>query len=116
MTSKHLRRSVRQEERGASVYGLQRHRGSGNGMRKNDGSGGELGPSGRGLSVEFKSTTAKSFRLTLVDLLVAEKHALLSGYDVLFGIDFLDERGETHRYVVQTEEDYLLLQEQRDCS
>lgn len=97
----HQKRSHKQEARGAKVYSGQVNSGSGNGDRKNDVRNDDL-------SIEFKSTVAKSYSLRLADLVLAYRQALIEGRDSLFGIDFHDvETNRTHRYVVQTEDQYL---------
>lgn len=99
--SDHLQRSRKQEKRGAKIYGGTQNAGSGNGSRKNDVRTADL-------SIEFKTTTQKGYRLTLAELLLCSRQALIEGRDALFGIDF--EVGKlTHRFVVQTEHQYLAM-------
>ena len=105
--NEHQRRSRAQEDRATRVYGGTRKSGSGNGTRKNDVWTDKL-------AIEFKTTTAKQYSLKLAELQLAERQALLVGRDMLFGIDYVDGRGVTHRYVVQTEADYLAMQEHAD--
>jgi len=96
--------SQKQERRGAKVYGGTTNSGSGNGGRKND----VRTPS---LSIEFKTTSKRSFRLTILQLLLAQRNALIEGRDALFGIDFRDGV-KIHRFVVQTEDQYLEMRDQ----
>lgn len=98
----HLQRSRKQEKRGAKVYGGTLNAGSGNGARKNDVRSDDL-------SIEFKTTAAKSYSLKLAELLLASRQALIEGRDALFAIDFAAGK-LTHRYVVQTEHQYLAMQ------
>lgn len=111
MGNEHQKRSRQQEDRAARVYGGSRNPGSGNGATKNDVRTDSGGPGGSGHSIEFKTTTRKSYGLTLDELLLAERNALLDGRDVLFGIDYRDLKGKTHRYVVETEADFLAKEE-----
>lgn len=107
MTTDNQRRSRRQENRAAKVYGGKVTSGSGNttGL-KNDVNTVDL-------SIEFKTTKQKSYNLRLDGLRKAEKEALLNGREALFGIDF--ETGpRTFRYVVLSEYDYLQMREQLD--
>jgi hypothetical protein len=91
--NEHLRRSRKQEKRGAKLLGGSVNSGSGNGPRKNDVRSDEW-------SVEYKTTTAKSYSLKLADLEVAERQAILEHRSALFGIDFARGAGRTSRYVV----------------
>jgi hypothetical protein len=104
MTTKNQRRSRKQEKRGARVYGGIRNSGSGNTTgHKND-------VRSSTLSIEFKTTTNKSYGLKLAELQAAEDNALLDGRNALFGIDFEEQhlgKRKTFRYVVQTEYDFL---------
>lgn len=75
------KRSQRQEKRGADLLGGTRNSGSGNGpYRKNDVRSADL-------SVEYKTTKAKSYRLTNEELIKAEQYALLDGREMLFGLE-----------------------------
>ena len=99
----HLARSRKQEKRGAQVYGGTVNPGSGCGHRKND-------VTTSGHSIEFKTTTKKSYSLSLASLIDCERHALsLGGRVPLFGIDFATTAA-TYRYVLMTEFDYLQAQ------
>jgi hypothetical protein len=90
-----LNKSRRQEKTGAKRLGGTVNPGSGNGwMRKNDVRTPDL-------SIEYKYTEKKSFILRLADLLLAEKHALLDGRTMVFGISFADED-----FVVMRESDF----------
>lgn len=95
--NKHLRRSRMQERRGATRYGGRIMPGSGNGwFKKND----VRTPTE---SIEFKTTTADSYRLNAAELYRAYENAMLDGKTMLFIIDFA-ERGAT--YVTMDETDY----------
>lgn len=99
----HLKRSRRQEKRGAKAYGGVVNSGSGNQHRKND-------VRRPGFDVEFKTTTRKSYSLKLEDLVSAARHATLEHRDILFGIDFAPPAGtpgSTFRYVVCEESTIL---------
>ena len=97
--------SQRQERRGAKVYGGKVNSGSGN----TDGFKNDVRTDD--MSIEFKTTSNKSYSLRLDSLRTAEKEALRGGREsVLFGIDFRTPR-QTFRYVVLTEEEYLWMQE-----
>jgi hypothetical protein len=100
--NEHLRRSRKQEKRGAKVYGGTVNAGSGNKGRKNDVRADEW-------SIEFKTTSAASYSLKRADLLLAERHAILEHRRALFGIDFADGKSGTSRYVVLTEDDLVTL-------
>lgn len=91
------RKSQRQEKRGAALLGGSRNAGSGNKERKND-------VRAEDISVEYKYTDKKSYSLKLDELLQAEKHALLDGREMLFGI----EMGGRH-FVVLSEDYYVQL-------
>jgi hypothetical protein len=99
-----IRRSRRQERRGAGIFGGTVNAGSGNGARKND----VRTPTE---SIEFKSTKAASYSLKLADLGAAWVHALNDNRRMLFGIEFASrDRGIVPtRYIVMTEDDYLEL-------
>jgi hypothetical protein len=104
MTSEHLSRSRKQEQRGARLYNGTVNVGSGNKSRKNDVRSDDW-------SIEFKTTTAASYGLKLADLALAESQALREHRRVIFGIDFVGrEMGSkrvTSRYAVLTEDDLL---------
>jgi hypothetical protein len=100
--NEHLRRSRKQEKRGAKLFGGTVNAGSGNKGRKNDVQTEEW-------SIEFKTTTAKSYSLKRDELLLAERNALLAHRKALFGIDFAGGDNGTHRYIVVGEDDVLSL-------
>ena len=80
-----LKKSQRQERKGAAMHGGQVNSGSGNGTwRKND-------VRTEDLSLEYKYTDAKSYSLKIADLLKAEKYALIDGREMIFGISFSGE-------------------------
>ena len=95
--NEHLKRSKKQEKRGAKLYGGSVNAGSGNKSRKNDVRTDDW-------SIEFKTTNAASYSLRRADLELAERHAILEHRNALFGIDFAGRAG-TSRYVVLTEGD-----------
>lgn len=99
-----IRRSRKQERRGAKMFGGTVNAGSGNGARKND----VRTPTE---SIEFKSTRAASYSIKLADLGASWIHAINDSRRMLFGIEFAArERGIIPtRYVVMTEADYLEL-------
>lgn len=107
MVTDNQRRSRKQEARGAKVYGGRVNSGSGN----TDGFKNDVRT--KDLSIEFKTTKQKSYNLRLDALRVAEKEALLSFRDMLFGIDFETPKS-TFRYVVLTEMDYLLMHDRAE--
>lgn len=92
-----LKRSQRQERRGARILGGTVNSGSGNGpWRKND----VRTPL---FSIEYKTTTKKQFPLKSSDLAKAEENALLDGNrTMLFGIEMA---GRT--WMVIDEADFL---------
>jgi hypothetical protein len=95
---RHVKRSQQQERRGVSVLGGTLTGGSGNGWaRKND---------QRTLrwSVEYKRTDAQQITVKAKDLQTAEKHALLDGRNVLFGVEV-----GGRDYVILTREDFETL-------
>jgi hypothetical protein len=97
-----LQKSQRQERNGAQAHGGTQNSGSGNGwVRKNDVRTPEL-------SIEYKHTDKKQFPLKEVDLLLAERNALLDGRDMVFGISFHGGRN----WVVISEEDFLTMRGQ----
>ncbi|WP_019629611.1 hypothetical protein [Actinomadura atramentaria] len=72
--------SLRQEKAGAALHGGRRTPGSGNGWAvKNDVRTAKW-------SIEYKTTAKKSYTLKLDELLLAERHALLDGREMAFGI------------------------------
>jgi len=90
-----LKKSQRQEARLAKWYGGRVTPGSGNGwVHKND----VKTPT---LSIEAKYTDAKSYSLKLVDLIKAEKIALMDGRDSIFTVSFSGEE-----FVILREADY----------
>lgn len=90
-----MKRSQAQERRGAASFGGTVNSGSGNGeWRKND----VLTPE---FSIEFKRTDKKQYTFKSAELLTAEKHALLDGRIMLFGIEL-----GGRNYVLLTEEDF----------
>lgn len=98
MKPESLRRSQAQEKRGASAFGGTTNSGSGNGwVRKNDVRTPEY-------SIEFKTTKSKQYALKVTELLGAEKHALLDGRTMLFGIEM-----GGRNWIVLAEEDFLAL-------
>jgi hypothetical protein len=95
--NEHQRRSRLQERKGAKRYGGTTNSGSGNGwIRKND----VITPTE---SIEFKTTTKDSYRLTAEELYKAYENAIIDGKRMLFIIDF-SERGTT--YVTMDQTDY----------
>lgn len=102
LTNKQL--SVRQETRGAQDFGGVVNSGSGNKDRKND------VRVGRDLSIEFKVTRAKSYRLQLSELLLASRNAIIECRDAIFGLEFVVGSG-SHRFVIVPE--HMWLEQQR---
>jgi len=94
--------SRKQEERHAARYGGRRTPGSGNGVIKND-------VRTATDSWELKITDAKQYALKCEDLLKAEKYALLDGLNMRFKVEF---RKFGRSFVVMSEEDYLVMEEQ----
>jgi hypothetical protein len=105
--NEHLKRSRKQEKRGAELYGGSRNAGSGNKGRKNDVRTDEW-------SIEFKTTKSASYSLKHSELQIAERNAILEHRSALFGIDFARGAGGTSRYVVVTEHDLLTLLQARE--
>jgi hypothetical protein len=101
-----LKASRKQEKRGAIKYGGSLNAGSGNKDRKNDVRTDDL-------SIEYKYTGKKSFSLKQDELLQAERHALLDGREMAFGI----QMGDRH-WVVLSEETFeaLLIGSRRDAA
>lgn len=95
-----LRKSRKQERRGAKLFGGTQNAGSGNKDRKND-------VRTSTMSIEYKFTDKKSFSLKLEELIQAERHALLDGREMLFGI----QMGDRH-WVVLSEESFAALVDQ----
>lgn len=96
---KNIRRSRRQEKRGAELFGGKVTPGSGNKwFARNDMITDRF-------SFEFKTTTFGSFTLKLPELLTAEKNALMDGLTMAFGIQIQDRN-----YVLLTEEDFAELE------
>jgi hypothetical protein len=86
--NEHLKRSRKQEKRGAKEFGGYTNPRSGGGdWHKNDVRSDDY-------SIEYKTTTKKQYPLKLADLLTADKHALLAGREMLFVIEFDTEDRE----------------------
>lgn len=102
--------SQRQEREAAKRYGGKVNAGSGNSTgHKNDV---RTPRDGTALSIEFKTTRAKSYSLKREDLLRAEREALLDGRSALFGVEFrIEAPYRRFRYVVISEDDFLDLLE-----
>lgn len=98
-----LRRSRKQERRGAEMFGGTMNAGSGNGSRKGDVRTDDE-------NIEFKTTIGKSYSLKHRDLEDAYRNALLIGRRALFGVEFSDGR-TSDRYIVLTEADYLAMKD-----
>lgn len=106
-----IKRSRKQEAEGAKRWGGRVNSGSGNGEKfKSDvRTDGDL--------IEFKGTTAASYKLTRADLATAWRHAVLEDRQMVFGIEFFDPPtnlpypGTPRRYVVAPEDDYLALKD-----
>lgn len=106
--NEHLKRSRKQEKRGAELYGGSVNAGSGNRGRKNDVRTDDW-------SIEFKTTKSASYSLKRAELQLAEQHAIREHRRCLFGIDFAGTNGSTSRYVVLGEHDLCeLLQQVED--
>ena len=98
-----IKSSQRQEKTVAKRIKGSRNSGSGNGWsRKNDVRNDEY-------SIELKETSAASYRLTLEDLLKAERNALADRRTMVFGISI---QGKT--YYVVTEDTFLELTDGTD--
>ncbi|WP_274916935.1 hypothetical protein [Streptomyces sp. WZ-12] len=81
MTLSNLKRSQRQEKRIAERYHGTVNSGSGNGwVHKNDVRTARF-------SFEAKTTTKQSYSIKYADLIKAEKHALVSGREMVFVIE-----------------------------
>jgi hypothetical protein len=94
-----LKKSQRQERRGAALLGGTVNAGSGNGwVRKNDVRTPEY-------SVEYKVTGKKQYAIKDAELQTAEKQALLDGREMLFGIQMESGRN----WIVMSEETFLTL-------
>lgn len=79
--NEHLRRSREQERRGAARLNGTVNSGSGNGWkRKND-------VRNERFSVEYKTTSKKSYRITKADIQGAWTQAVLDARTLLFGIE-----------------------------
>ena len=92
----HLRRSQAQEKRAATAFGGTVNSGSGNGVyRKNDVRTPQF-------SIELKTTTKRQYPLKADELAKAERHALLDGRTMLFGIEMCGRN-----WMVLSEEDLL---------
>ncbi|RZU35969.1 hypothetical protein EV284_3452 [Streptomyces sp. BK022] len=97
-----LKKSQKQERRGAELLGGTVNAGSGNGwVRKNDVRTPEY-------SVEYKVTGKKQYSLKDAELQTAEKQALLDGREMLFGIQMESGRN----WIVMSEETFLTLNTQ----
>lgn len=91
-----LQDSQNQEKQAAEDFGGWRNPGSGSGpYRKNDVRTPDF-------SIECKVTGKASFRLTLKDLLLARKYALLDGRTMLWEIDM-----QGHAFVIAKKDDFL---------
>lgn len=100
-SSRHLRRSRKQERDTAARIGGSVNAQSGAGwQRKND-------VRNAGESWELKTTTQIGYRLTHLELAKAEVNALTEHRRMVFGIEFDLGNGSSRRYVVVTEDDYL---------
>ncbi|MFF1701297.1 hypothetical protein [Streptomyces sp. NPDC058252] len=94
-----LKKSQKQEKRGAELLGGTVNAGSGNGwVRKNDVRTPEY-------SVEYKVTGKISYSLKDKELITAEKQALLDGREMLFGTQMASGRN----WITMSEETFLML-------
>ncbi|MEU4534313.1 hypothetical protein AB0G15_05520 [Streptosporangium sp. NPDC023825] len=94
--------SQAQEKRAAKDYGGTVNSGSGNGpWRKNDVRSDKY-------SIECKVTGKASFRLSLKDLLLAYKQALLDGRIMLFEVEM-----QGHQFVTLKKTDFLAMLEDK---
>ncbi|MER5754324.1 hypothetical protein [Streptomyces sp. NPDC002088] len=94
-----LKKSQRQERRGAGLLGGTVNAGSGNGwVRKNDVRTPEY-------SVEYKVTSKGQYALKEKELITAEKQALLDGREMLFGLQMVGGRN----WITMSEETFLTL-------
>lgn len=103
LVDERIKRSRKQEARGAKRYGGSVNSGSGNGwVRKND-------VRTEDLSIEYKSTLSKQFTLRLNELAQARRYALLEDRMMVFGIEI---KGEN--FVVLDDNDFHEMLEQID--
>jgi len=92
----HLKRSRKQEKRGAKEFdGYTNPRSGAGDWHKND-------VRNEQLSIEFKTTSKKQYTLKESELLLAEKEALLSGRRMLFVVEI-----NGREWAVQPKEDFL---------
>lgn len=99
MTESMLKKSQRQERRGAELLGGTVNAGSGNGwVRKND----VRTPL---FSAEYKVTSKKQYPLKDAELITAEKQALVDGREMLFGIQMASGR----HWLTMSEETFMTL-------
>ncbi len=97
-----LKKSQKQERRGAQILGGTVNAGSGNGwVRKNDVRTPEY-------SVEYKVTGKKQYALKEAELTTAERQSLIDGREMLFGIQMESGRN----WIVMSEETFLTLHTQ----
>jgi hypothetical protein len=94
-----LKKSQKQERRGAELLGGTVNAGSGNGwVRKND-------VRTTDYSIEYKVTSKVSYSLKDKELITAEKQALLDGREMLFGTQMASGRN----WITMSEETFLAL-------
>jgi hypothetical protein len=94
-----LKKSQKQERRGAELLGGTVNAGSGNGwVRKNDVRTPDY-------SIEYKVTSKGSYSLKEKELITAEKQALLDGREMLFGTQMSGGRN----WITMSEETFLAL-------
>lgn len=99
MADNMVKRSQKQERRGASLLGGTVNAGSGNGwVRKNDVRTPQY-------SVEYKVTGKGQYALKEKELTTAEKQALIDGREMLFGIQMASGRN----WITMSEETFLML-------
>lgn len=94
-----LKKSQKQERRGAELLGGTVNAGSGNGwVRKNDVRTPDY-------SIEYKVTSKGSYSLKEKELVTAEKQALIDGREMLFGTQMSGGRN----WITMSEETFLAL-------
>lgn len=99
MTTENQKKSLKQENAGAKAFGGSRNVMSGAGWKnKNDVRTPDF-------SIEYKVTDKKSYALKAKELIEAERHALLDGRTMLFGVRMEDGRD----WIVISQEDFLEL-------
>jgi len=98
----HLRRSRRQEARGATEFGGVRNTGSGNLYTHGNDVRTEK------LSIEYKTTLADHYRLTLDELRTAERHAVMDGREMAFIVEL-----RSFEYAVLTKDFFIELKGER---